>query len=324
MHDPYYAPYAYPSFINPYVVLPKYRSPFQIPAERPALRPQADRLDRLVALAVEKINSAVRELNALASECDALKSQLAGADSVGERAELKAQLSAANKEIHRLRLLAIADAGAGFSGEFPGMQSEPLPNNSFDQQDLHNEYAGERQEFVESFEYINGQEGAENPEYEVERLEQHSTQDTASRSFLSSQRGKQYSFFGLMVADGIKFREEYGGKHEYGAVKVVKVWGPSAVAGILPMDFITHINRQHVASLQDFNHVVAAIEPNQTVEVVVERQNRQLIFSVHTSNTDIAPGTITHQNIVHAHLIPEENEEDKQYVEITAIRSGKK
>eukprot|EP01012_Entosiphon_sulcatum_P041456 TRINITY_DN552_c2_g1_i1.p1 TRINITY_DN552_c2_g1~~TRINITY_DN552_c2_g1_i1.p1 ORF type:complete len:340 (-),score=33.69 TRINITY_DN552_c2_g1_i1:33-1052(-) len=334
LHDPYYAPYAYPPFVNPFAIFPKYQSAFPVPklAERPVLRPQADRLDRLVELAVNKINSAVRELNSLAGECDALKSQLAGADSVGERAELRAQLNAANKEIHRLRLLAIADAGAAGSdlGEFQAFHPGTLPHE-FGQSPPHTTttgYEAEAHEFaqpVEGYEYTDvQQEGGQDIGHVHEfhsQPEFNGTHESYTQSF-SGHRGKQYSFFGLMVADGIKFREEYGGKHEYGAVKVVKVWGPSAVAGIAPMDFITHINRQHVASLQDFNHVVAAIEPNQQVEVIVERSNRQLVFAVHTSNTDIAPGTITHQNIVHAHLIPDEEgeAEQQQYVELRPVK----
>eukprot|EP01006_Ploeotia_vitrea_P027021 TRINITY_DN59909_c0_g1_i1.p1 TRINITY_DN59909_c0_g1~~TRINITY_DN59909_c0_g1_i1.p1 ORF type:complete len:304 (+),score=27.74 TRINITY_DN59909_c0_g1_i1:485-1396(+) len=114
-------------------------------------------------------------------------------------------------------------------------------------------------------------------------------------------RGK-FPFFGLEVADGIKFKEEFGGRQAYGAVKVVKVWGPSSTAGIQALDFIRTINGVHVTTLVEFKDVMSKIQPNTQVPISVERQHRELSFLVNTDSCDAAPGSVHHTNIIHARL----------------------
>eukprot|EP01006_Ploeotia_vitrea_P027022 TRINITY_DN59909_c0_g2_i1.p1 TRINITY_DN59909_c0_g2~~TRINITY_DN59909_c0_g2_i1.p1 ORF type:complete len:408 (+),score=54.89 TRINITY_DN59909_c0_g2_i1:47-1270(+) len=119
-------------------------------------------------------------------------------------------------------------------------------------------------------------------------------------------RGK-FPFFGMEVADGIKFKEEHGGKQAYGAVKVVKVWGPSAASGIQALDFIRSINGVSVSNLSDFKVAMGQVRPDSQVPVVVERQHREITCVVNTESCDAVPGSVTRTNIVHARLSLEDS-----------------
>jgi len=83
----------------------------QANAERPALRPENDRMDRLVHLAIEKLTVGVEMLKALTSETDQVKAQLKNVYAGGDPS-LREQLRLANMEIHRLRTLLIRSAGS--------------------------------------------------------------------------------------------------------------------------------------------------------------------------------------------------------------------
>lgn len=116
---------------------------------------------------------------------------------------------------------------------------------------------------------------------------------------------RENPFFGLEVADGIKV-DVFGSKQGYGAVKVVKVWGPAQRAGILPYDFITRINNATVATLADFNRCVDKIRPNEIVQITLEREGQTRSVHVRTEATSARPGRLAHPSPV---MLPAEAED---------------
>lgn len=118
---------------NPFKsTLPLYGGRIGSPNEiRPQLRPANDRLDRLVALAVDKLDVGVRALKDLAQQADSLKTELRDAQNGGDPT-LREQIKLANMEIHRLRCLLVTGVGkdAEFQADapaFPGADAYPPP-----------------------------------------------------------------------------------------------------------------------------------------------------------------------------------------------------
>lgn len=84
--------------------------------QRPALRPANDKLDRFVALCVEKLDAGLDQIKGLAEEVERMQQDIAASHAGGDP-ELRTQLSKANKEIHRLRTLLATQPGAVFDEE---------------------------------------------------------------------------------------------------------------------------------------------------------------------------------------------------------------
>jgi len=83
---------------------------------RPALRPTNDKLDRFVAICVEKLDFGLNQIKSLADEIQRFQYELTQSNTGGDP-ELRTQLGKANKEIHRLRTLLATQPGAVFDEE---------------------------------------------------------------------------------------------------------------------------------------------------------------------------------------------------------------
>lgn len=86
-------------------------------------------------------------------------------------------------------------------------------------------------------------------------------------------------YLGLQVADGFRLRDDTN-KHGYGAVKVVRSYGPAAQAGLQTLDFITTVRGVPVYNLNDFRAALQVVKPGDTVSFGVERNSRELTFVV--------------------------------------------
>jgi len=98
---------------------------------RPALRPTNDKLDRFVAICVEKLDFGLNQIKSLADEIQRFQYELTQSNTGGDP-ELRTQLGKANKEIHRLRTLLATQPGAVFDEE---VEAEALPQEQFNHED---------------------------------------------------------------------------------------------------------------------------------------------------------------------------------------------
>lgn len=107
-------------------------------SNREVMRPGNDRLDRLVAICVEKLDFGLAQITALTEDCATMQSDLAASHTGGDK-DLRTQLVKANKEIHRLRTILAATPGS----------VDDEPEDEVEEEGEEEEYAGEDKEVEE-------------------------------------------------------------------------------------------------------------------------------------------------------------------------------
>lgn len=114
-----------------------------------------------------------------------------------------------------------------------------------------------------------------------------------------------FPYFGLELADGVRFADSLGGTIKYGSVKVVQAWGPAAAAGIAPLDFLKAIQGHPIASLNEMRDIAAEIAPGALVTMTIERGNKDINLAVKTVRSNVIPGSHVRRNVVLARFVPE-------------------
>eukprot|EP00668_Euglena_longa_P001603 GGOE01001893.1.p1 GENE.GGOE01001893.1~~GGOE01001893.1.p1 ORF type:complete len:841 (-),score=192.41 GGOE01001893.1:226-2748(-) len=125
----------------------------------------------------------------------------------------------------------------------------------------------------------------------------------------SKERDSVFPFFGLELADGVRFARGLAGTFKYGSIKVVQAWGPAADAGVQPLDFIKVVNGRPVSSLAEMRRFSLQVLPGSVVELVVERGETDLQLTVKTLPSHVVPGSHVRTNVVLARVIHKEDGE---------------
>eukprot|EP00667_Euglena_gracilis_P002447 EG_transcript_2444 len=130
----------------------------------------------------------------------------------------------------------------------------------------------------------------------------------------SKERDGSFPYFGLELADGVRFARGLAGTFKYGSIKVVQAWGPASSAGVLPLDFLKAVNGQPVASLADMRRLSLALAPGAVVDLLVERGDEELQCTVQTLTSRTAPGSNVRTNVVLARVVHEDGTEQDRMV----------